>query len=112
MTTKVSWFANWTKTGQTGHLPKDVECLRNAPNASRDRVAIFPANQSNPLRKGPQRGQRGHKALKGTHKNGVNASQEEWGIHGTYETWSRAIGIPKDSLGTRHEPTKPVMKKG
>jgi len=69
-------------------------------------------NQSNPLRKGPQRGQRGHKALKGTHKNGVNASQEEWGIHGTYETWSRAIGIPKDSLETRHEPAKPVMKKG
>jgi hypothetical protein len=107
MTTKVSWFVNWTKTG---HLPKDVEGLTNAPNASRDRVAIFPANQSNPLRKGPQRGQRGHKALKGTHTNGVNAAQEEWGIHGTYETWSRAIGIPKDSLETRQEPAKHATK--
>ena len=52
MTTEVSWFANWTKTGQTGHLPKDVECLRNAPNASRDRVAIFPANPVKPATKG------------------------------------------------------------
>ena len=59
MTTKVSWFANWTKTGQTGHLPKDVECLRNAPNASRDRVAIFPAKTSQ------TRYERGHKGAKG-----------------------------------------------
>src|SRR4030042_6232047 len=101
MTTKISWFANWTKTGKKGHLPKDVECLRNAPNASRDRVAISPATQSNPLRKEPQRGQRSHKALKGPHKNGVNASQEEWGIHGTYETWSRAIGIPRTHKGLK-----------